>query len=101
MAAVDNVEICVHSEIAELYADAAGHLAKATLRDRVSRQTTEIATRHMFMFIGADRTPAGLPAGVALDEKGYILTGPQTSSVMARPNLLPFQTSLPRVAATT
>ncbi len=99
MAALDNVEICVQSEVAELHADAGGHLASATLRDRVSGQTTEIATRHMFMFIGAEPNTGWLAGRVALDEKGYILTGPQTSSVMARPNLLPLQTSLPRVFA--
>jgi thioredoxin reductase (NADPH) len=96
---LDNVEVCGQSEIAELHADAGGHLARATLRDRVSGQTTDIVTRHVFMFVGAEPNTAWLAGCVALDEKGYILTGSQASSALAGPNLLPLQTSLPRVFA--
>jgi thioredoxin reductase (NADPH) len=96
---LDNVEIRGQSEIAELHGDAGGHLASATLRDRASGQTVEIATRHVFMFIGAEPNTAWLAGRVALDDKGYILTGSQTSSGLEKSNLLPLQTSLPRVFA--
>jgi thioredoxin reductase (NADPH) len=51
------------------------------------------------MFIGAEPNTAWLNGCVALDEKGYILTGTRTESGTTGPAHLPLQTSLPRVFA--
>jgi thioredoxin reductase (NADPH) len=51
---------------------------------------------HLFLFIGADPNAAGLEdAGVALDPKGFLLTGPQQVGGRA----WPLETSLPGVFA--
>ena len=41
------------------------------------RHTSHLPVRHVFMFIGAEPNTAWLNGCVALDEKGYILTGPR------------------------
>jgi thioredoxin reductase (NADPH) len=51
------------------------------------------------MFIGAEPNTAWLDGCVALDNKGYILTGTLGEAGLARAAHLPLQTSLPRVFA--
>jgi thioredoxin reductase (NADPH) len=96
---LDNVEVLVHSELAELYGEPIGHLRGATVRNRRTRETSQLPVRHVFMFIGAEPNTAWLNGCLALDEKGYILTGPRTESDTTGVAHLPLQTSLPRVFA--
>jgi thioredoxin reductase (NADPH) len=93
---LENVDIVVESEAVALRGAASGHLEAVTIRDRRSGATRELAARQLFMFIGAEPNTAWLDGCVALDEKGYVLTGagPRMASV---PYAL--QTSLPRVFA--
>jgi thioredoxin reductase (NADPH) len=39
-------------------------------------ETTRLASGGLFIFIGADAETAWLPSEIALDQKGYVLTGP-------------------------
>ncbi len=96
---LENVEVLVHSELAELHGEPIGHLRGATVRNRRTQGTSQLPVRHVFMFIGAEPNTAWLNGCLALDEKGYILTGPRTESDATGPAHLPLQTSLPRVFA--
>ena len=45
------------------------------LRDKASGDTTTLDSGGLFIFIGADAETAWLPDEIALDERGYVLTG--------------------------
>ena len=77
---LENVEVLVHSELAELHGEPMGHLRGATVRNRRTQGTSHLPVRHVFMFIGAEPNTAWLNGCLALDEKGYILTGPRTET---------------------
>jgi thioredoxin reductase (NADPH) len=98
-----NIDILVQSELAELHGDHAGALEAATVRNRASGATTRLQMRQLFLFIGAEPNTAWLGGCVALDEKGYILTGSQNGPQGVTDSRLPatfsLQTSLPRVFA--
>jgi thioredoxin reductase (NADPH) len=96
---LENVEVLVHTELAELHGEPMGQLHGATVRDRGTQGTSHLPVRHVFMFIGAEPNTAWLDGCVALDQKGYILTGPRSEDVATAPAHLPLQTSLPRVFA--
>src|SRR5208283_1196558 len=96
---LENVEVLVHSELVELYGEPIGHLRGAAVRNRRTRENSHLPVRHVFMFIGAEPNTAWLNGCVALDEKGYILTGPRSENDTTAPAHLPLQTSLPRVFA--
>ena len=96
---LENVEVLVHSELTELHGEPMGHLHGATLRNRKTSQTSHLPVRHIFMFIGAEPNTAWLDGCLALDEKGYIVTGPRSEHGRAAPALPSLQTSLPRVFA--
>jgi thioredoxin reductase (NADPH) len=54
--------------------------------------------RHLFLFCGADPNAAWLDGCVALDDKGFVLTGAKCSGKQGRP-VLPLETSRPGVFA--
>lgn len=69
--------VCVHpdSEIGELLADDSG-LASVRLKKPLPDGTDRLDTRHLFLFTGADPNTDWLRScGVALDAKGFVLTG--------------------------
>jgi thioredoxin reductase (NADPH) len=96
---LENVEVLVNSELAELHGEPMGYLHGATVRNRRTRGISQLAIRHVFMFIGAEPNTAWLNGCLALDEKGYILTGPRSENGATPQAHLPLQTSLPRVFA--
>lgn len=75
IAALPNVEIHLPSEIVGLEGDREGGLTAALFRDRNTGATKRCALRHLFLFIGADPHTAWLEGCVALDDKGFVLTG--------------------------
>jgi thioredoxin reductase (NADPH) len=96
---LENVDVLVHSELAELHGEPMGQLHGATVRNRRTQGTSHLPVRHVFMFIGAEPNTAWLNGCLALDENGYILTGPRTDGDTTGPPYLPLQTSLPRIFA--
>jgi thioredoxin reductase (NADPH) len=96
---LENVEVLANSELAELHGEPMGLLRGATIRNRRTQGTSQLPVRHIFMFIGADPNTAWLDGCLALDEKGYILTGARRENDTAASAQLPLQTSLPRVFA--
>jgi thioredoxin reductase (NADPH) len=96
---LENVEVLVHSELTELHGEPTGQLHGAAVCNRSTQETSHLPVRHVFMFIGAEPNTAWLDGCLALDEKGYILTGPRSENDTNAPAHLPLQTSLPRVFA--
>jgi thioredoxin reductase (NADPH) len=98
-----NVEIRYNSEVVACRGH--GHLEKLTLADRSSDATEEVSSSWLFIFIGATPRTEWLGPGVARDDKGFIITGPELLAhgyarqwPLARP---PFtlETSVPGVFA--
>ncbi len=69
-----NVEVLLGSEVVSAYGD--GHLEEIDVRERVTGKVERRKTSGVFAFIGADAETGWLPDAIALDEKGFILTGP-------------------------
>lgn len=85
--------ITIHygTEITALHGDQ--HLERVTLQDRTKRVAGEIASRAVFVMIGAGPNTAWLGDALEQDEHGFILTGAQAGADS------PFATSLPGVFA--
>ncbi len=98
------IELHAHSELAALEGD--GHLERVTWADRVTRESTSHAIRHVFVMAGALPATQWLEGCLALDAKGFIKTGPDLGDtdlrdagwpLSRRPQLL--ETTLPGVFA--
>jgi thioredoxin reductase (NADPH) len=95
IAALPNVEMHIGNEIVGLDGDAITGLSGATFRNRKTGESKNCALRHLFLFIGADPNTAWLDDCVALDDKGFVLTGDDAEDA-AR---LPLETSRPGIFA--
>jgi thioredoxin reductase (NADPH) len=89
ISSLENVDLRTSSEIVELGGE--GVLEHAIVLDRRTGEHWRLPLRHLFLFIGAAPNTAWLDGCLALDEKGYVLTGAAQR--------LPLQTSMPRVFA--
>ncbi|HYJ20222.1 MAG TPA: FAD-dependent oxidoreductase [Burkholderiales bacterium] len=69
----ENVKVLLRSEVAAAHGDAS--LAAIDIRDGVSGETRRHNSGGLFVFIGADAETDWLPADIARDAKGYVLTG--------------------------
>jgi len=67
------IELHYNSEITAL--DGGGHLERVTWQDKASGETSEDAIPHVFVMTGASPRTEWLRGCVALDDKGFILTG--------------------------
>jgi thioredoxin reductase (NADPH) len=75
IAGLSNVEVVLGAEVIGLEGRD-GMLDAIRWRQRVSGQEVRQPVRHLFLFIGADPNTDWLAeSGVALDQKGFILTG--------------------------
>lgn len=84
-----NVEIHVGAEVVALDADA-GVLTGAVVRNHATGTSTRYDINHLFLFIGAVPNARWLCGSVAMDDKGFIVTGRSE---------LPLETSMPGVFA--
>jgi thioredoxin reductase (NADPH) len=97
------IELHYKTEITALEGDA--HLESVTWRDKASGETSKHAIRHVFVMAGASPRTEWLRGCVALDDKGFILTGRDLDaaggapawSLARAPQML--ETSLPGVFA--
>jgi thioredoxin reductase (NADPH) len=96
IAALPNVEIHTGCEVVALEGDATSGLTGATFRYRTSGEAVPRALRHVFLFIGADPNADWLHGCVAMDDKGFVITGARDGNNAPR---LPLETSLPGVFA--
>ena len=100
------IELHFQTEIAGLEGDT--QLQRVTWRDRVTGETSTHDIRHVFIMAGASPRTEWLQGCVALDDKGFILTGrdldgstgrtPLSSWPLSRPPQM-LETSLPGVFA--
>jgi thioredoxin reductase (NADPH) len=96
--ALPNVTLHPGADIIALGGDGSG-LASATFRDRASGKDATYPLRHLFLFIGADPNTRWLDNCVAVDNKGFILTGAGFTAADIGRACLPLETSMPGVFA--
>jgi thioredoxin reductase (NADPH) len=101
IAALPNVELHNRTEVVGLEGDAASGLTGAVFRDRATGETHACPLRHLFLFIGADPNAAWLEDCVAVDSKGFVVTGAEFGEGVgvADRAVLPLETSWPGVFA--
>jgi thioredoxin reductase (NADPH) len=68
-----NIETRFGSELAAVHGDLS--LEALDVRDSASGATTRLDSGGLFIFIGADAETGWLPPEIALDQRGYVLTG--------------------------
>jgi thioredoxin reductase (NADPH) len=88
------IEIMFHTEVRELLGD--GYLRAARAQNNQTGQIIEIETNALFVFIGADPHSGWLKGAVALDDRGFVVTGEGSSS---NGEALPLETGRPGVFA--
>jgi thioredoxin reductase (NADPH) len=99
-----NIRLLAEHEIVELAGDS--ELERVTWVDKRTGERTTHPIRHVFLMTGASPTTEWLAGCVALDDKGFVKTGPDLSHdelaragwPLARPPHL-FETSMPGVFA--
>jgi thioredoxin reductase (NADPH) len=69
-----NIHVAVQSEVAAVHGDAC--LEAIDVHDRAAGETRRCESGGLFIFIGADADTGWLPGEIALDDRGYVLTGP-------------------------
>jgi thioredoxin reductase (NADPH) len=68
-----NIEVMFGVEVSAVHGD--DSLKAIDVRDSQSGETAQLESGGLFIFIGADAETAWLPEEVALDRRGYVLTG--------------------------
>jgi len=68
-----NIQFRLNSEVVGVHGDV--NMTAVDIIDRVSKETHREKSGGLFVFIGADAQTQWLPAEIARDERGYILTG--------------------------
>ena len=69
-----NTNVLYQTEV--VAAHGASSLEAIDVRNVATGETTRLESGGVFIFIGADAETAWLPPEIALDPKGYVLTGP-------------------------
>lgn len=83
--ALPNVEMHLGCEIVGLETAESGGLAGATFRNRATGAEKSCALRHLFLFIGADPNTDWLDGCVALDGRGFVVTGAAADGAARQP----------------
>jgi thioredoxin reductase (NADPH) len=83
LAARSNVDARFHSDVVAAHGEEM--LEAIDVRTGESGETFRLASGGLFIFIGADAETGWLPPEIALDRRGYVLTGPDVSSADAWP----------------
>ncbi len=68
-----NIRVLYRTEAVAAHGDAA--LEALDVRNSATGETTRLESAGLFIFIGADAGTAWLPPEIALDQRGYVLTG--------------------------
>ena len=95
-----NIEVRLGTEVAGVHGESS--LEAIDLRDSGTGETSRVESGGLFIFIGADAETDWLPPEIALDERGFVLTGSEMRAVGRWPlDRDPFllETSVPGVFA--
>src|SRR3954454_7711049 len=100
IAARPNITVRLGVEVSGVHGDAS--LEAIDVRDRGTGAVTRLGSGGLFIFIGADAETGWLPEDIALDERGFVLTGAHLRpagrwSLERDPHLL--ETSVPGIFA--
>ncbi|MGA7292010.1 MAG: FAD-dependent oxidoreductase [Terriglobales bacterium] len=99
-----NITLYTHTDVVEL--KGSGHLESVVLRNNQTGELIERPYRHLFLMTGANPNTEWLRGCLALDDKGFVITGPDLTdeqlktagwSLPRKPRLL--ETSIPGVFA--
>jgi thioredoxin reductase (NADPH) len=100
LATRSNVRTLYRSEVVAAHGDLS--LEALDVHNAVTGETTRLESGGLYIFIGADAQTAWLPSEIALDDRGYVLTGADVRAagrweLERDPHLL--ETSVPGVFA--
>jgi thioredoxin reductase (NADPH) len=99
--ATSNVVIHEQTEIAAIYGDR--HIEEIELKNRATKTQQRIPCSAVFVFIGAEPAAEWLPAEIARDTNGYLLTGTDVIRSGLWPRVdrdpCPLETTVPGVLA--
>jgi thioredoxin reductase (NADPH) len=73
LASRSNIRVLHRTEVIAAHGD--GSLEAIDTRDSETGETTRLESGGLYIFIGADAETAWLPPEIALDKRGYVLTG--------------------------
>jgi thioredoxin reductase (NADPH) len=73
-----NIAVMARTEVAAAYGD--DSLEAIEVRNNETEETTRLNSGGLFVFIGADAETAWLPPEIALDRRGFVLTGPDVAA---------------------
>ncbi|MFL5841089.1 MAG: FAD-dependent oxidoreductase [Thermoleophilaceae bacterium] len=73
-----NIRVRTRTEVIAAHGDVS--LEVIDVRNSETGETTRLESGGLFMFIGADAETAWLPNEIALDDHGFVLTGPAVSA---------------------
>jgi thioredoxin reductase (NADPH) len=73
-----NIRVLPRTEVVAAYGDAS--LEAIDVRNAATGETTRVGSGGVFIFIGADAETAWLPPEIALDRRGFVLTGPDVTA---------------------
>ncbi len=100
LATRDNIEARFGSEVAAVHG--VDSLEAIDVRDTASGDVSQLSSSGLFIFIGADAETGWLPPEIALDPRGYVLTGAEARAAERWPlERDPFllETSVPGIFA--
>ena len=75
IAATPNIQVHTETTVAELDGTRDGLLERVHLRTANPPKEWDVAARFLFLFIGAEPNTAWVDRGIALDDRGFIVTG--------------------------
>jgi thioredoxin reductase (NADPH) len=78
--ASDTIDVMPHTEVRELVGGDDGTLDALVVEDNVSGERRSLDAKALFVFIGAEPCTPWLAAEIALDPKGFVLTGTEAGS---------------------
>ena len=78
-----NIRVLCRTEVTAAHGETS--LEAIDVRDAATGETTRLDSGGLFIFIGADAETAWLPPEIALDRRGYVLTGSDVRAVARWP----------------
>jgi len=95
-----NIDVMFGTQVAAVHGDVS--LQAVDVHDSATGQTTRLESGGLFIFIGADAETGWLPPEIAVDDNGFVLTGPDVRAARRwelerDPHLL--ETSVPGIFA--
>jgi thioredoxin reductase (NADPH) len=78
IAAQSNIDVLVRTEVVAAHGDLS--LEAIDVRNSATGETTRLETGGLYILIGADAETAWLPPEIALDRRGYVLTGSEVTT---------------------